>query len=115
MSEVQVRQREARAVRPESNSVCQLQPCIMRANGLESMDIPVQSTHIRMNRGLFSSVLCTVYVCKEYVYVIRVGELLICTAVYFSLSFLYQRFTPVFLLLLTGYFFCVFVYVFPRL
>lgn len=44
-----VRRREAR---PENDSVCQLQPCIMRANGLESMDIPVQSTHIRMNKEL---------------------------------------------------------------
>lgn len=43
-----VRQSEAR---PESNS-CHLQPCIMRANGLESMDIPVQSSHIRMNKEL---------------------------------------------------------------
>lgn len=44
-----VRQRETR---PESDSVCQLQPCIMRANGSGSMDIPVQSTHIRMNKEL---------------------------------------------------------------
>lgn len=44
-----VRQREAS---PESDSVCQQQPCIMRANGLESVDVPVQSTHIRTNKEL---------------------------------------------------------------
>lgn len=45
-----VRQREAR---PKSNSVCQPQPCIIRANGWGSVDIPVQSTHIRMNKELW--------------------------------------------------------------
>lgn len=44
-----VRHREAR---PKSDSVCQVQPCIMRANGLGSLDVPVQSTHIRMTKEL---------------------------------------------------------------
>ncbi len=56
-----VRQRQAR---PESASVCQLQPCIMRANGSGSMDIPVQSTHIKMNKELRGcSLLSCVCVC----------------------------------------------------
>lgn len=37
---------------PESNLVFRLQPYIMRANGLGNIDIPVQSTHIRVNRKL---------------------------------------------------------------
>lgn len=60
-----VRHREAR---PKSDSVCQLQPCIMRANGLGSLDIPVQSTHIRMNKELQGcSLLSCVRVCMESV------------------------------------------------
>lgn len=55
-----VRQRKAR---PESDSVCQLKPCIMRANGSGSMDIPVQSTHIRMNRELRGCALQSFVLC----------------------------------------------------
>ena len=84
-----VRQRKAR---PESDSVCQLKPCIMRANGWGGIDIPVQSTHIRMNRELLGysslySVLCTVCgwrVCRAYVNLILGSSPPYCTDVIYQ-------------------------------